>query len=209
MDARGTQKGSGSVGGGVEDEGWARGLGEVERLAQVTEEAAAAWSGGSRVIVTEPVAYVRETAADDGTPVAKLEGFCLRPITRAAIRALQDEDAMAIRPVLDADDGEFRTAPVPGIDPAAVLSYVRRRCAELSGHPAESIDADAGFVALGLDSIAAVRLANDLDRAFGRYVPAVRILAAASLRALAEAITAVEPTHGRPVLREARPADPR
>ena len=147
--------------------------------------------------------------ADDGTPVAMLEGFCLRPITRAAVRALQDEDAMAVRPVVDADDGEFRAAPVPGIDPAAVLSYVRRRCAELSGHPAESIDADVGFVALGLDSIAAVRLANDLDRAFGRYVPAVRILAAASLRALAEAIAAGEPTHGRPVLREARPADPR
>ncbi len=114
--------------------------------------------------------------ADDGTPVAMLEGFCLRPITRAAVRALQDDDATAVRPVVDADDGECRAAPVPGVDPAAVLSYVRRRCAELSGHPAESIDADVGFVALGL---------------------------------LAEAIAAVEPTHGRPVLREARPADPR
>lgn len=147
--------------------------------------------------------------AGDGTTMAMLEGFCLRPITRAAVRALQDEAAMAARPGIDANDGEIRAAPAAGVDPAAILSYVRRRCAELSGHPVESIDAAVGFVALGLDSIAAVRLANDLDRAFGRYVPAVRILAAPSLRSLADVIAAVEPARGRQVRRESRPPDRR
>jgi acyl carrier protein len=44
---------------------------------------------------------------------------------------------------------------------------------------------DAGFIEIGLDSIAAVSLANDIAREFGRTVPVVRILSCDSLAALA------------------------
>ena len=59
-------------------------LGWIEelQLAQVTEDAATAWTRGSRVILTAPIAYVRETAADDATPVSDVVmGALLRRVS--------------------------------------------------------------------------------------------------------------------------------
>lgn len=59
-------------------------LGYVEelQLTQVTEETATAWTRGSRVIVTAPLAYVRESAAEEAPPVSDVVmGSLLRRVS--------------------------------------------------------------------------------------------------------------------------------
>jgi acyl carrier protein len=71
------------------------------------------------------------------------------------------------------------------LEPAHVVAFLRRRCAELTGYPEAEFSDDASLIERGVDSLAAMRLAWDLQRAFGRTVPAYDLLDSDNLRALA------------------------
>jgi len=126
--------------------------------------------------------------------VARLEGFCLRRISRDAMTGIGVESAARHAPAPGLVPAVRRAASAlerpeaANLDPARFTAYLQRQCAALSGHPEADIAPDAGFTDLGLDSIAAVSLANDIAREFGRTVSVVRILSCASLTALAVAI---------------------
>ena len=129
--------------------------------------------------------------AASGDVVARLEGFCLRRITREAVTGNDHGDPTRLpttfRLAVESRDpagGPARPAAAT-LDPTVITDYLRRQCAALSGHPVTDIAPDAGFIELGLDSIAAVSLANDIAREFGRMVPVVRILSCDRLVALA------------------------
>jgi len=97
-------------------------LGWIEelQLAQVTEDAATAWTRGSRVIVTTPLAYVREAAADDATPVSDVVmGALLRRVsTEGGWTKVELPDARQgyLRAASVADYAEFRAAHKPTAD---------------------------------------------------------------------------------------------
>jgi acyl carrier protein len=141
-----------------------------------------------------------------GDVVARLEGFCLRRITRDAITGIGGGPPALHPPargLASADEGAASGLAPSGaaiLDPAHITAYLQRQCAVLSGHPEADVAPGASFIDLGLDSIAAVSLANDIARAFGRTVPVVRILSCVSLAALADAICD-EPGGGRASIR--------
>jgi len=124
-----------------------------------------------------------------GHVVATIDGFCLRQITRdAVVRAT----ASSTRAEPD-DPGE--QLPVRDIGPAraihdasAIARYMTRKCAELSGLAETDIPTDVGFTALGLDSLAAMRLSNHLLRDFGCTISLRQILTCDGIGSLAAAI---------------------
>ena len=97
-------------------------LGWIEelQLAQVTEDATTAWTRGSRVIVTAPIAYVRETAADDATPVSDVVmGALLRRVSTEGGWTkveLPDTRQGFLRASSVADYAEFRATRKPTAD---------------------------------------------------------------------------------------------
>jgi len=97
-------------------------LGWIEelQLAQVTEDAAAAWTRGRRVIVTTPIAYVREEASDHGTPVSDVVmGSLLRRVsTESGWTKVELPDARQgyLRVSSVADYAEFRATLKPTAD---------------------------------------------------------------------------------------------
>lgn len=124
-----------------------------------------------------------------GHVVATIDGFCLRQITRDAVvratasfkRAEQD-DSRERFPLGD-------VAPAPLVQDASELArYMKRKCAELSGLTEMDIPTDVGFTALGLDSLAAMRLSNHLLRDFGYTVSLRQILTCSGIDSLAAAI---------------------
>jgi acyl carrier protein len=123
---------------------------------------------------------------DAGELAAKLEGFRLRPITRDAVTVSQTT-ARADRP--------------PAVSPALtsklerhaasleeMTRYLQLRCAELSGHPESQITSDKSFMALGLDSLVAMVLANQIRRDFSIGIAVTQILSSKSLDSLARDI---------------------
>jgi gamma-D-glutamyl-L-lysine dipeptidyl-peptidase len=97
-------------------------LGWIEelQLAQVTDAAATAWTQGSRVIVTTPLAYVREAAADEATPVSDVVmGALLRRVSAGAGWTkveLPDARQGFLRTASVDDYAEFRAARAPTAD---------------------------------------------------------------------------------------------
>jgi len=97
-------------------------LGWIEelQLAQVTEDAATAWTRGGRVIVTTPIAYVREAAGDDATPVSDVVmGSLLRRVsTEGAWTKVELPDARQgfLRATSVADYAEFCATRKPTAD---------------------------------------------------------------------------------------------
>ena len=126
--------------------------------------------------------------AASGEVVATLEGFCLRPITRDAVVRAVSTAARQPRGRAEEEPPARETARtrVPLIE-KEMIRYLQAKCAELAG--LETIaGADVEFSALGLDSLAAMRLSNHLLRDFGRLVSLRQILTSASLESLAAAI---------------------
>lgn len=123
-----------------------------------------------------------------GEIVATFEGFCLRQITRAAVvtatsvPALQSAAGHELLPV------RSPSMALLEIDVTSVVHYLREKCATFSGYRLEDIDAHRGFVELGLDSLAAMRLSNHVTRDLGRSVAVRDILATTSLESLASRI---------------------
>jgi cell wall-associated NlpC family hydrolase len=97
-------------------------LGWIEdlQLAQVTEDAATAWTRGGRIIVTTPIAYVRETAGDDATPVSDVVmGSLLRRVSTDGGWTkveLPDGRQGYLRATSVADYAEFRATRKPTAD---------------------------------------------------------------------------------------------
>jgi len=97
-------------------------LGWIEelQLAQVTEDAVTAWTRDRRVIVTTPLAYVRETAADDATPVSDVVmGSLLRRVSAEGGWTkveLPDTRQGFLRAASVADYAEFRATRTPTAD---------------------------------------------------------------------------------------------
>ena len=126
-----------------------------------------------------------------GGLVGKLEGFRLRTITREAIG---DPSARAAAPaihrilLLDARPAAEEHDQIVSVE--EVLRYLRLCCAELSGYRESEIHSDKGLIQMGLDSLAAMVLANRIRRDFGHPVTVPQILMSPSLEALARAICA-------------------
>jgi acyl carrier protein len=74
--------------------------------------------------------------------------------------------------------------------------YIQQRCAEIVGGADADLPTDAGFAALGVDSLAAMRLANHLSRDFGCTVSLRQILTCRGIEALATSIVSAQ--EGRP-----------
>jgi len=82
-----------------------------------------------------------------------------------------------------------------GIDKAAltlqqVVRYLQAQCAELSGYSESAICSDQGFMAMGLDSLVAMILANRIRQDFNCAVSATQILLSVSIESLAQVICA-------------------
>ena len=95
--------------------------------------------------------------------------------------------------------------------PGLLLEDLRHRAAQLLGVPVTAVDAARPLTALGLDSLRALRLAGELERAWGFAVPVDVLLDSEDSRALVDAVldsvgaTPVPPidrveTHGDPRL---------
>jgi acyl transferase domain-containing protein len=121
-----------------------------------------------------------------GQVVAILEGFCLRPITRDAVV----RTTAAPRP----HDGDDRKDWLPGRENAPardvpevpeMVRYLKQKCAELFGRVEADVPTDVGFTALGLDSLAAMRLSNHLLSDFGFTVSLRQILTCSGIESLA------------------------
>jgi amino acid adenylation domain-containing protein len=124
-----------------------------------------------------------------GEVVATLTGFCLRPITRDAVMAAASDTGRVPSPFVGRDPAVVAPAFHAGaLDPAHVVAFLRQRCAELSGYPETAFSDDGSLIERGIDSLAAMRLANDLGRTYGRSVSARDLLASDSLQALATAL---------------------
>jgi myxalamid-type polyketide synthase MxaB len=124
-----------------------------------------------------------------GQVVASLDGFCLRQITRdAVLRAspitvgTEREQRHDRLPVSDAAS----TRGLP--DLATMTRYLQQQCAEIVGDADTDVPTDAGFAAIGVDSLAAMRLANQLARDFGCKVSLRQILTCRGIDALAASI---------------------
>jgi 3-oxoacyl-(acyl-carrier-protein) synthase/acyl carrier protein len=123
-----------------------------------------------------------------GDVVATLTGFRLRPITRDAVATAASATAALSSALSGWTSDESLPAPlVEGevLEAAHVVAFLRRRCAELSGYPEAAFSDDAGLIERGFDSLSAMRLAWDLQRVFGRTVPAYDLLDGDNLHALA------------------------
>jgi acyl transferase domain-containing protein/non-ribosomal peptide synthetase component F/acyl carrier protein len=124
---------------------------------------------------------------DAGELAARLEGFHLRPITR---------DRVTSSPATArASDRTLSASPAPALEldkPAAGLEeisrYLQLRCAELSGFPVSQMTSDKNFMALGLDSLVAMMLANQIRRDFAVAIAVTEILLSKSLESLAHDI---------------------
>jgi acyl carrier protein len=73
-------------------------------------------------------------------------------------------------------------------DVAMMTRYLQQQCAEIVGGADDEVPTDSGFAALGVDSLAAMRLANHLARDFGCKVSLRQILTCAGIEALAASI---------------------
>jgi acyl carrier protein len=78
------------------------------------------------------------------------------------------------------------TLPVPGL--LEMTRYLRQRCAELFGKAEADIPTDVAFTALGLDSLDALRLSNQVLTDFGCSVSLREILTCAGIESLAAVI---------------------
>jgi acyl transferase domain-containing protein/aryl carrier-like protein len=138
-----------------------------------------------RELTTENVIADLTILSSSGEVVAQLDGFCLRQISRAAVIDRPQESSTAYPGSHFGSAEPSRPLPISAHD---VALYLRRRCAELTGHVESELRLDVGFAALGLDSIAAMRLSNQMLRDLGRTVHLGQILTCSNLLALAEAI---------------------
>lgn len=145
-------------------------------------------------------ARLRDHSADDviadlsvfnsaGQLVAKLAGFHLRPITRDAVETPRDPATLGVAEGR-AQIGRRRVvAPVTAISSVqSMVRYLQTRCAELSGFPEAAITPESGFMALGLDSMVAMVLSNQIRRDFECAISATQILASKSIESLAQEI---------------------
>jgi len=125
-----------------------------------------------------------------GEVVAQLKGFCLRQITREAVTSHSRSRASErlVAPAVRASE----PTPSAALTAEEAAAYLRRKCAELAGYVESDLRLDVGFAALGLDSIAALRLSNHVLRDLGRSVGLGQILTCRSLAALAQSIAAAE-----------------
>lgn len=131
---------------------------------------------------------------DNGQVMARIDGFCLRPIRRDALQTTVRNPMRIVTPAetnrASHTDHSERTAGLPS---AGTLPTLIGHCAALSGLAHSAIDPDRAFVDHGLDSLMAVTLANLLRRERGIAIGAVRILTCATLRELSEEIDALDP----------------
>jgi aryl carrier-like protein len=137
-----------------------------------------------------------------GEVVAQLEGFCLRQITREAVtgRTSESVGARMVEPLAGSPErtgSSSMTAEEAG-------RYLRRKCAELAGYVESEVRLDVGFAALGLDSIAAMRLSNHLLRDLGHTVSLGEILNCRSLVALADRM-ATQSSHNQNAISDRPP----
>jgi hypothetical protein len=132
--------------------------------------------------------------AASGQVVARLEGFCLRQITREAVGAPRGQTGArtpdrTLQPIPSRAAADGSGAPMPSEQ--EILRYLQSKCAELSGYPESAIRLDVGFVALGLDSIVAMMMSNHILRDFGRRITIGQILTSSSIESLAGEICGV------------------
>lgn len=123
---------------------------------------------------------------DAGELAAQLKGFRLRSITRDALTApsSKNDTPLSSAPMVQL------SGAAPGVPTSLeeMMRDLQLRCAELSGYPASQITMDKSFMMLGLDSLVAMMLANQLRRDFEVAVGVTQILLSTSLAALAQTV---------------------
>ena len=144
-----------------------------------------------RELTAENVIADLTILSSSGDVVAQLAGFCLRQIMREAVigRPQGSQPPPIERPARSPES----SGPI-AITADEAARYLRRKCAELSGHAESEVQLDAGFAALGLDSIAAMRLSNQMLHDLGRTVHLGQILTCTNLLSLAEVIASEDRT---------------
>ncbi|HEX4496856.1 MAG TPA: non-ribosomal peptide synthase/polyketide synthase, partial [Thermoanaerobaculia bacterium] len=114
---------------------------------------------------------------------AYLDGS-LEVLGRSLAGAGQDEPA----PAGTGAGREDLLALEPAARRDALLAYLSGRIAKLAGAPVAAGDLERPLSSLGLDSLAAVELSNDLESDLGASVPLSELLESASIRELAEVL---------------------
>jgi acyl transferase domain-containing protein len=142
-----------------------------------------------RELSTESVLADLCIYSESGELIAELKGFCLRRIFR---KMLKPSDAALVTPVAPVVAGaiDVHANDTPAIEARAtsrsdLARYLREKCAELSGTSIETIDLERGFIEIGLDSLSAVNLVNQLRRTWKLNVRVSEVLASTSLNKLA------------------------
>jgi amino acid adenylation domain-containing protein len=139
-----------------------------------------------RELTAENVLADLTILSSTGHVVAVLEGFCLRQISRDAV--VGGGHSTNVRPREGEREPSSGRDEHQDITAAEAARYLQQRCAELAGYAEADIRLDVGFTALGLDSIAAMRLSNQVLRDLGRMVTLGQILTCRSLELLADTI---------------------
>ena len=174
---------------------------ERYRVSSRTRDADPAWCHAVlRHIDRSDVVGDLTILAGDGSTLARIEGFCLRPIARSSLEAANrgfapDGGVQKYEHVPPAASAQTEDTSSTG--PEALLGYLMRECARLSGHDVSQITPDTGFVALGLDSIAAIMLVNGVKQDLGIDAHVVQVLRSSSMSSLAR-IIAAECGHSKP-----------
>ncbi|HEV7456870.1 MAG TPA: beta-ketoacyl synthase N-terminal-like domain-containing protein [Roseococcus sp.] len=97
-----------------------------------------------------------------------------------------------------AAEGDAALSTTAALDRAAVIARIRALVAELLGFAPEEVAEDAGFFALGMDSIVSVELRNRVEAAFGRPLTAATLFNHPTAAELAEVILGAPATEPPP-----------
>ncbi|MCK8679626.1 non-ribosomal peptide synthetase/type I polyketide synthase [Streptomyces lichenis] len=193
--------------------GLARGLGSYAAANAFLDAFAAAERQAGRPWLSVNLGPFAETGLAAGFAADTLPGAGGRPLATApALAALRDACGMGLAQLLLADrtmDGPDRvrdtrppSRPAPQrstgpMDPSGTAALLRELLAESLGVPVHTIDDDAPFLSLGLDSLGAVDLVKRLERRAGRTLPTTLFFEYRTVRELAAHLDA-EPASQQP-----------
>jgi amino acid adenylation domain-containing protein len=128
--------------------------------------------------------------SESGSLIAKLVGFCLRRIDRVRLES-NNATTSALASAATFAPQVIAAAIAPANrSPVELSRYLQHKCAELSGTKIELIELDRGFIEMGLDSLAAVVLVNQLRRDWQLRVRVSEVLASTSLDGLVGTLSA-------------------
>ncbi|MFJ4691910.1 amino acid adenylation domain-containing protein [Streptomyces sp. NPDC088766] len=163
-------------------------LGPIARtgLASALGDGTPARAGGVPLSRAEALRALRAACAVDTAQlvIADLTDADTPPTSSAPVGTDTKVQAEARVPAGPAEHHRAPATAVPG-DPSGTRLLIQGLLAEALQLPPEAVDQDQAFLALGLDSLAAVDLVRRLERALGRDLPATLFFEYRTVRELA------------------------